>query len=87
MPRVFIPTQLRSLSRGVSQLDLEAANVREAIELLDQRFPGMAKALLEEDLLARGLAVSIDGRVSPRGARTSLQNVSEVHFLPAIGGG
>jgi molybdopterin converting factor small subunit len=87
MVRIFIPTQLRKVTGGATHVDLEAANVREAIQKLDTRFPGFAKSLLSEGMLARGVAVSIDGSVSPRGALATLTTAREVHFVPAIGGG
>lgn len=87
MPRIYIPTQMRSLTGVVSHVDVEAGTVREAIQAVDRLHPGIADALLEDNLLRRGLAVAIDGSVTPRGALASLAGAREVHFLPAIGGG
>ena len=39
------------------------------------------------DALAPGLQVCVDDVMSPRGLRVALRPASEVHFLPAIGGG
>ena len=41
---------------------------------------------MQEDLIP-GLAVIIDGEVSLLGMLDKVQETSEVHFLPAIGGG
>jgi sulfur-carrier protein len=87
MPQVFIPAQLRGLTEGMAQIELEAASVREVVEALEIRFPGMKERLCQGDELAPGLQLSIDHVMSSRGLRTKLSPGSEVHFLPAFGGG
>ncbi len=87
MPTVFIPAPLRELTGGVTQLEIEAASVREVVEQLDARFPGVKARLCDGDELATALQVSIDDQISSRGLATKLRSDSEVHFLPAIGGG
>ncbi len=87
MAIVFIPTQLRDLTGGLDRLTLSGANVRELIDELDRQFPGIRTRLVGDEGLAAGLAVSIDGKVTPRGLRAAVDTGSEVHFLPAIGGG
>ena len=86
MPRIFIPPLLRPLT-GVDAIDVEAANVRQAIERLEDRFPGVRARLCEGDGLKPGLTVAVDGNVSSMGLLQKLKPDSEVHFLPAIGGG
>jgi len=87
MAMVYIPTLLRPMTGGVATLELEGSTVSQLIAALDQRCPGIATHLLDGDALARGLAVSINGAVAPLGARAKVSGRSEVHFLPAIGGG
>jgi molybdopterin synthase sulfur carrier subunit len=87
MALVFIPAQLRGLTGGESQIELPAASVREVVEALEVRFPGMKERLCQGDELAPGLQLSIDHVMSSRGLRTKLGPKSEVHFLPAFGGG
>lgn len=87
MPRVFIPAQLRELTGEVAELELPGDTVRQIVAALDQRFPGLGARLATADGLAPGLAVSVDGRLSSRGLFAPLQPNSEIHFLPAIGGG
>ena len=87
MPRVYIPPLVRPLTNGADQLDIEAKNVRGAIEQLEERFPGIRERLCEGDALKPGLAVAVDGNVSSLGLLAKLKPDSEVHFLPAIGGG
>ena len=87
MPQVFIPAQLRGLTGGIPQVEMEAASVREVVEALEVRFPGMKERLCQGDELAPGLQLSIDHMMSSRGLRAKLSPRSEVHFLPAFGGG
>lgn len=87
MPLVFIPAQLRGLTGGESQVELAATNVREVVEALEARFPGLKERLCKEDELAPGLQLSIDHVMSSRGLRAKVGPKSEVHFLPAFGGG
>lgn len=87
MATVFIPVQMRDLTGGIDRLQLEAATLRQLIRALDERFPGMAERLTCDDGIAPGLQVSIDGALTSRGLLASLRPDSEVHFLPAIGGG
>ncbi len=87
MPIVFIPTMLLPLSGGVKQVKIEAANLRQAIDGLEMLYPGMKSRLLEEGQLRPNLAVAIDGEVARLGLLEKLGEDSEVHFVPAIGGG
>ncbi len=87
MPRVFIPPLLKSLTAGVVAIDVEAGSVRQVIERLEARFPGVAERLCEDGELKPGLTVAVDGHVSSIGLLQKVSETSEVHFLPAIGGG
>ena len=87
MPVIFIPTQWRDLTGGVSRIDVEGASVREAVDALELRFPGVKGRLCRGDALAPGLQVCVDDVMTPRGLGVALGPASEVHFLPAIGGG
>jgi sulfur-carrier protein len=87
MPTVFMPAPLRSLASGETKIDLAGSTVRELIAALEARFPGISAHLIKDGQLSPSLMVSIDGAVNPRGLLASVQVNSEVHFLPAIGGG
>ena len=87
VPTVFIPPQLRALTGGLSQTDVEGRTVRELIDRLEERFSGVRQRLCEGDELKPSLSVTVDGDISSRGLLHRLQPDSEVHFLPAIGGG
>ncbi len=68
---------------------MEAAGetVRQVIASLEAAYPGLGARLQKDDALAPGLAVSIDGVFTNRGLAAKVGPASEIHFLPAIGGG
>ena len=87
MPIVFIPTMLLPLSSGVKQVKIDAANLRQVIDGLDLLYPGIKSRLLVEGKIRPNLAVAIDGEVARLGLLEKVGEESEVHFVPAIGGG
>jgi molybdopterin synthase sulfur carrier subunit len=87
MPVVFIPTPLRGLTGGVTQIRLEGSTVGELVDALDSRFPGLKERLCRGDSLSPGLQISIDHVMTRRGLLARVRPESEVHFLPVIGGG
>ena len=87
MATVFIPTMLQKMAGGVKQVEFEAKNVRQVIEELDRLYPGMKDKLVEEGAIRPNLAVAVDGEVARMGLLQKVGENSEVHFVPAIGGG
>lgn len=87
MATVFIPTQLRDLTDAAETVDVQGASVREVIAELERRFPGIRGRLCSGDQLSPALQVSVDGVISTRGLAAKVPPGSEVHFLPALGGG
>ena len=87
MPTVFIPTMLLSLTDGVKQLRVNGLRVRDIIEELEQLYPGIKDRLIDEDSLKSNVAVAVDGEVATLGLMERISEDSEVHFVPAIGGG
>jgi molybdopterin synthase sulfur carrier subunit len=85
--KVFIPTMLQKMTGGLKQIDFQAKNVREVIEELDRLYPGMKDRLCEEGALRSNLAVAVDGEIARMGLLEKVGENSEVHFVPAIGGG
>ena len=69
MPVIFIPTQWRDLTGGVSRVEVEGGDVREAVDALELRFPGVKGRLCRGDALAPGLQVCVDDVMTPRGLR------------------
>ena len=87
MAKIFIPTMLQSLTAGVKHVDLDARNVRQIIERLEELYPGMKDRLVEDGEIRPNLAIAIDGDVAIMGMLEKVEENSEVHFVPAIGGG
>ena len=89
MAEVWIPPKLQQLTGGKQQVQVEGTTVRRLINNLEKQYPGIKEFLCDEmeDDLIPGLAVVIDGEVSLLGMLDKVQENSEVHFLPAIGGG
>jgi len=84
---VFIPTMLQSLTGGAKQVDIEASNVRQVIDRLEELYPGIKARLVEEGRIRPNVSVAIDGEVARMGLLEKVGETSEVHFVPAIGGG
>ncbi len=87
MATVYIPHQMRELTGGQSTLEVGAGSVRDVIATLEDQFPGISARLCRDGELAPSLQVTVDGVLSHRGIRATVKPNSEVHFLPAIGGG
>lgn len=88
--RVRIPTPLRRLTNGERVVEVEGADLQEAIEELDRRFPGIRARILDE----RGDVLQfVNIFVNERdirfldGIRTPLEDGSEVSIVPAMAGG
>ena len=87
MATVYIPTMLLPVTGGVKQTSVEAGNVRQLINGLEEQFPGIRERLIEVNQVRSNLAVSIDGEVARMGLLERVGENSEVHFVPAISGG
>ena len=89
MPEVWIPPQMQRSTGAPDRVQVDGATVRQVINNLERQHPGI-KALLydaELDDITPGLAVIVDGDVSQLGLMERVNADSEMHFLPAIGGG
>jgi molybdopterin synthase sulfur carrier subunit len=87
MARVHLQPQLRDLTSGRAEVVAAGATLRQIIAALDDAHPGLAARLVRDGRLVPGIAVSIDGVVTGRGLLAPVAADSEIHFLPAIGGG
>ena len=57
------------------------------IKELAKRYPGLEAYLILDGELMPGLAVIVDGDQTNLGLLQPVSALSEVHFLPAVGGG
>ena len=80
---------MQKLTGGKQQVQIPGATVRQIINNLEKEYPGARDLLIdaEEDELHPGIAVIVGGETSLMGLLERVPENSEVHFLPAIGGG
>ena len=87
MPTIFIPAPIRSLTQGNVSVVVSGSSVREAIDSLEKKYPGIKDRLCEENKVRPNISVMVDGEISNLRMREKLEEDSEVHFVIAISGG
>ena len=80
---------MQKLTGGIQVVQVEGSTVRQIINNLEVLYPGTKARLYdpEEDELLPGVAAIVEGDVTQLGLLEKVNEDSEVHFLPAIGGG
>ncbi len=90
MAIVRIPTQLRTLSGGAAEVDVDGATVGEVLKALDAAHPGFAARLFDDGgTLRRFVNVFVadeDVRFSD-GLETRVGPGQTVSIIPAVAGG
>ena len=89
MATVRIPTPLRTLTGGEEQVDVPGATLREVIETLEKKHPGIKDRLLDDKGVRRFVNIYV-GDEDVRfldGLETKLSSGTEVSIVPAIAGG
>jgi molybdopterin converting factor small subunit len=71
----------RRCTGGLTALQVDAADYRELLARLDERFPALVEAI------RTNIAVAIDGEIFQDPLLEPIGPDSEVHFMPLIGGG
>ena len=87
---VQVPTPLRAYSGGASELPVEAASVRAALEALARRHPALHKNVCDETGAVRrhvNLFVNSDHVRDRDGLDTPLVPGDVLTILPAVSGG
>ncbi len=87
---VKIPTPLRRLTNGSSQVDSGGATIRELIEDLERQFPGIRERLCDDGGALRRFVNVFVGEEDIRfldGLDTALPDGAEVSIIPAVAGG
>ena len=88
MATVFIPSLLEGLTGGARTVKVSGRNLRQVINALDERYPGMKERLLDEDgALIPEIMAAIDGETNHLGLLQPVTEATEIQFVPAIGGG
>jgi molybdopterin synthase sulfur carrier subunit len=81
MAHVTLIGTLRQYTGGVTELDVDAATVRQLFARLGEKFPELTPHL------EQGMAVAIDGQIYQDALLQPIAKDSEVHVLPQIAGG
>lgn len=90
MARVRVPTPLQPITGNLAELDCEAGSIRELLETMERRHPGVKARLCDADgKLRRFLNVYVNSADirSLQGIDTPLGKTDEVAIVPAIAGG
>jgi len=82
--KVYIPAQLRAFTEGAEWVEASGDTVGAVIGNLG---PSVRNRLLRDGRLAPGLAIAVDGEITPLGLRETVAPETEIHFLTAISGG
>lgn len=88
MATVWVPSLLQRFTAGESTVTVPGGTLREVIDNLEPRYPGLKDRLLDEDgQLRPEIAAAIDGETEHYGLLEPVRENSEIQFIPAIGGG
>jgi sulfur-carrier protein len=86
---VKIPAQLRALTAGDGEAEVEGASVGEVLEALFDRYEGLRDRITENGELRRFVNVYAGGEDIRfgQGLETPVNDGDEVTILPAVAGG
>ena len=90
MPQFRIPGPLRSLSAGASTVEVQAADLRSAIDALDEQYPGFRARLLDDQGRPRqfvNLFLNDEDVRLGAGLDSKLEAKDEIAIVPAVAGG
>jgi MoaD family protein len=87
--KVRVPTTLRTLTGGKSEVEVEGSTVGEVINDLESGHPGFAERLLDENGLRRFVNVFVadDDVRFLDGLDTKVPDGETVSIIPAVAGG
>ncbi|MBT7953020.1 MAG: hypothetical protein HN764_15435 [Gammaproteobacteria bacterium] len=87
MTKVRIPQPLQVITSDEEIVHVSAKNVRQVIDELELKYPGMKVALLDNDKLKPDVAIMLDGKIIQLGLLEPVSEDNELIFIPAISGG
>lgn len=90
MATILIPTPLRKFTGNAAQLNVDAANIGDAVKAVTEKYPDVKKHLLDENGQIRSfinIFVGEDDIRDLQQEQTSLHAYTEVSIIPAIAGG
>ena len=78
---------MQNLTSGEHRVKVEGSTIRQIINSLEESYPGFKERILDNNQIKPNISVAVDGEVTTLGLLEKVGENSEVHFLPAIGGG
>ena len=81
MVRVRLGGTLNSLAGGKTEFEVEATNIRDVLDRLGEVCPQL------KPVLAKGVAVSVDGEIFRSSWFQPVTPESEIYILPPMAGG
>lgn len=87
MATVFVPPLMQKLTDNKHTVEISGKTVREVIANLEKAYPGTKARIVDGFKIKPNISVAVDGEITPIGMLEKVKENSEVHFLPAIGGG
>jgi molybdopterin converting factor small subunit len=88
--KVRIPTQLRPLSGGASEVEVEGSTLADALKALDAAHPGFRDRLFDEDGKLRrfvNVFVADEDVRFQQGLETPVADGQTISIVPAVAGG
>ena len=87
---IRIPASMQRLTQAQSSVEVAGGSIREILESLEGRFPGLGSAIFDDAGNLRrflNIFVNEDDIRNLSGADTAVKNGDEVYLVPAIAGG
>jgi MoaD family protein len=86
---VKIPTQLRAATGGEAEVEVEGANVGEALDAVFAAYGDLRERITQDGTLRRFVNVYVEGEDIrfQQGLETAINEGDEVTILPAVAGG
>jgi MoaD family protein len=86
---VKIPTQLREMTGGSSELNAEGSTVQEILDAVFADYPALKDRLVDENGLRRFVNLYVGGEDVRflDGLQTAVEDGGELTVLPAVAGG
>jgi MoaD family protein len=86
---VKIPTQLRAATGGEAEVQVEGANVGEALDAVFAAYGDLRERITQDGTLRRFVNVYVEGEDIrfQQGLETAINPGDEVTILPAVAGG
>jgi len=78
---------MRDLTGGQESVEAPGETVGQVIAALERAYPGLQGRLCDGERLNPAIVAHVDGKVVRLGLSETVEERSEIHFLPALAGG